>query len=193
MPLTCQFQTHKACSEVCFFLGNKSLEQDTLNGPILNVASVIKNVVAPAAKSGVGAYFHNTQSGAPLRITLTKLGHTQPPMPLRTDNSTAFGILNETIKQKRSKAVDMRYHWLTDRVREKQIDIYWRPGRENIGDYHTKDHSAQYHKDMRKLILHEANSLQVLRGCVTLFPLPQPPCAPARTRRQIQAPSEPPN
>jgi hypothetical protein len=83
-----------------FFLGNKSPEQDTLNGSILNVASVIKNVVAYAAESEVGACFHNAQSGAPLRVTLTGLGHTQPPTPLRTDNSTAYGILNETIKQK---------------------------------------------------------------------------------------------
>jgi hypothetical protein len=34
-----------------FFLGNKSPEQDTLNGSILNVAAVIKNVVASAAES----------------------------------------------------------------------------------------------------------------------------------------------
>jgi hypothetical protein len=60
--------------------------------------------------------------------------------------------------------MDMRYHWLTDRVRQKQFDVYWRPGRENLGDYHTKHHSAQHHKDMRHLILLEANSLQVLRG-----------------------------
>jgi hypothetical protein len=82
------------------FLGNKSHEQDTLNVSILNVAAVIKNVVASAAESEVGACFHNAQSVSPLRITLTELGHTQLPTPLRTDNSTAFGILNETIKQK---------------------------------------------------------------------------------------------
>jgi hypothetical protein len=157
-----------------FFLGNKSPEQDTLNGSILNVAAVIKNVVTSAAESEVGACFHNAQSGAPLRVTLAELGHTQPPTPLRTDNSTVFGILNETIKQKRSKSMDMRYHWLTNRVRQKQFDVYWRPGRENIGDYHTKYHLAQHHKDMRHLILHQANSLQVLRGCVKLLPLPQP-------------------
>jgi hypothetical protein len=68
----------------------------------------------------------------------------------------------------------MRYHWLTDRVRQQQFDVYWRPGRENLGDYHTKHHSAQRHKDMRRLILHQANSLQVLRGCVKQLPLPQP-------------------
>jgi hypothetical protein len=90
-----------------FFLGNKSPGQDKLNGSILNVASVIKNVVASAANSEVGACFHNAQSGAPLKVTLTEVGHIQPLMPLRTDSSTAFGILNETIKQKRSKAIDM--------------------------------------------------------------------------------------
>jgi hypothetical protein len=179
-----------------FFLGNKPPEQETLNGSILNVAAVIKNVVASAAESEVGACFHNAQSGAPLRVTLTELGHTQPPTPLRTDNSTAYGIMNETIKQKRSKAMDMQYQWLTNRVRQKQFDVYWRPGRENLGDYHTDHHSAQHHKDMRHLILHEANSLQVLRGCVRLLPLPQPPVrarTDARTHGRIQAPREPPN
>jgi hypothetical protein len=70
--------------------------------------------------------------------------------------------------------MDMRYHWLTDRVRQKQFDVYCRPGRENLGDYQTKHHSAQHHKDMRGLILHQTNSLQVLRGCVKLRSLPQP-------------------
>jgi hypothetical protein len=69
----------------------------------------------------------------------------------------------------------MRYHWLTDRVRQKQFDVYWRPGRESLGDYHTKHHSAQHHKDMRGLILHQESSLQVLQGCVKLLPLPQHP------------------
>jgi hypothetical protein len=91
-----------------FFLGNKSPEHDKLNGSIFNVSSIIKNVVASAAESEVGRCFHNAQSGAPLRVTLTELGHIQPPTPLHRDNSTAFGILNETIKQKISKAMDMQ-------------------------------------------------------------------------------------
>jgi hypothetical protein len=69
--------------------------------------------------------------------------------------------------------MDIKYHWLTDRVRQRQFDVFWRPGRENLGDYHTQHHSAQHHKDMRGLILHQANRLQVLRRCVKLRPLPQ--------------------
>jgi hypothetical protein len=83
-----------------FFCGDKSPQQDKLNGSILNVASVIKNVVASTAESEVGACFHNTQSGAPLRVTLAEVGHIHPPTPIRTDNSATFGILNETIKKK---------------------------------------------------------------------------------------------
>jgi cell pole-organizing protein PopZ len=85
--------------------------------------------------------------------------------------------------------MDMQYNWLIDRVRQKQFDVYWRPGRENLADYHTKHHSAQHHKDMRVLILHQANSLEVMRGCVKLLPLPQPPVrarTDARTKSSAQ-------
>jgi hypothetical protein len=119
MHHTFQFQMHTASWVDCFFCGDKHPQEDTLDGYILNVSSVIKNVVASAAASEVGAFFQNAQSGAPLRVTLTELDHIQPSTPLRTHNSTAFGILNETIKKKRSKAMDMIYHWLTDRVRQK--------------------------------------------------------------------------
>jgi hypothetical protein len=80
-----------------FFMGNKAPQQETINGSILNVAAVIKNVVASAAESEVGACFHNAQSGSPLRFTLTELGNTQPPTPLRIDNSTAYSIVNKKI------------------------------------------------------------------------------------------------
>jgi hypothetical protein len=106
------------------FCWNKPPKEDTLNGSILNVASVINKVVASAAESEVGACFQKSQSGAPLRVTLTELGHIQPATPLRTDNYTEFGILNETIKQKRSQAMNMKCHWLTDRVSQKKIDVY---------------------------------------------------------------------
>jgi hypothetical protein len=79
-----------ACSRLggLFFCGDKSPHEDKRNVSILNVASIIKNVVASAAESEVGACFQNAQSGAPLRVTLAELGHIHPPAPLRTDNST---------------------------------------------------------------------------------------------------------
>jgi hypothetical protein len=60
-------------------------------------------VVASAAESEVGACFINAQIGATIRTTLIELGHKQHPTPFQTDDSTAFGILNEKIKQKKIK------------------------------------------------------------------------------------------
>jgi hypothetical protein len=154
-----------------FYLGYNPPDENKLNGSILNVDSVIKNIVASAAESEVGACFQNAQTAAPLRVTLLELGHEQTATPLITDNSTDYGILNEIIKQKRSKSMDMKYYWLQDRVCQKQFDVYWRPGKDNLADYHTKHHPAQHHQDMRPILLHQANSLNVLRGCAKL---PQP-------------------
>jgi hypothetical protein len=56
-----------------FFCGDNSPKEDNLNGSILDVAPVIKNVVASEAESEVGACFQNSQSGAPLRVTIADL------------------------------------------------------------------------------------------------------------------------
>jgi hypothetical protein len=154
-----------------FYLAYIPPNEEKLKGSILNIASVIKHVVASAAESEVGACFQNAQTVAPLRITLLELGHKQPATPLRTENSTAYRILNKTIKQKRSKSMDMKYYWLQDKVRQKQFYVYWRPGKDNLGEYDTKHHPLQHHQDMRPILLHQANSLNVLRGGVKL---PQP-------------------
>jgi hypothetical protein len=56
---------------------------------------------------------------------------------MRTDNSTACGIANTTVKQQRSKAIDMRFYWIQDRVKQGQFRMFWAPGSVNFGDYYT--------------------------------------------------------
>ena len=72
--------------------------------------------MASASEAEVAALFMNAQEAVPLRRGLIEMGHPQQATPLKTDNSTATGIANKTIKQKRSKAIDMRFYWLCDRV-----------------------------------------------------------------------------
>lgn len=85
--------------------------------------------MSSAAEAEVGGLYINAQAAIPERTTLEVLGHPQPPTPLRTNNSTADGIINGTIKQKRSKALDMRFYWLKDRASQGQFRIYWKPAR----------------------------------------------------------------
>jgi hypothetical protein len=89
---------------------------------------------------------------------LEELGHEQPPTPMVTDNSAASGIANDSVKQRRSKAMDMRYYWIRDRVRQGQFLVYWRRGSTNRADYYTKHHPAKHHQAVRFEAVHEPRS-----------------------------------
>ena len=96
------------------FTGNK--DRKLFNGPLLVLTKIIKNMMGSAAESEVGVLYMNAQADTPIRTRLIEMGHQQPATPLTTDNNTAEGILTGTIKHKRSKAIDMRFYWLKDRV-----------------------------------------------------------------------------
>jgi hypothetical protein len=81
-----------------------------LNGPINVVCKIMREVLSSAAETELGGLFYNGKEAVPERITLEELGHQQPPTPMVTDNSTASGIANDCVKQKRSKAMDMRFY-----------------------------------------------------------------------------------
>ena len=120
-----------------------------LNGAILVECTTIKHVVSSAAEAECGGCFHNAQKAIPIRIALQDLGHPQPKTPIKTDNSTAEGFANKSMRQKRSKAWDMRYHWIRDRTAQGQFHFYWAKGLLNWADYFTKHHSPTYHTATR--------------------------------------------
>ena len=64
------------------------------------------------------------QESIPIITSLEELGYKQPPTPIQVDNTTAVGFANREIKQKISKAIDMRFYWLQDRCDQQQIKIY---------------------------------------------------------------------
>ena len=111
-------------------------------------------MVSSAAEAELAALFHNGKESCPIRTTLEELGHPQPPTAIQTDNSTACGIANDSVKQKKSKAMDMRFYWLRDRVRQGQFLIFWKKGKLNKADYFTKHHPASHHKAIRSSYLH---------------------------------------
>jgi hypothetical protein len=136
------------------------------NGPIHVESTLLRQVVAAASEAELGAAFTNAQKAVPMRQALEDMGHPQPPTPLKTDNSTAHGILTSLIKQKRSKAFDMRYHWLRDRIQQRQFQVYWRPGKQNLADYFSKHHPPGYHQAIRPIYLHPKPTSQHVQGCV---------------------------
>ena len=133
-----------------------------LNGAIHSLCTILKHVAASAAEAELGALFSNARIGTIMRLTLYEMGHPQPPTPIHTDNLTAAGISNSTVKLQRSRAMDMRYFWIVDQVNQNNINVEWHPGLENLADYTSKHHSAKIHRYLRPYYLQTKNSPRYL-------------------------------
>jgi hypothetical protein len=164
-----------------YFLSKKPLDPTQpptnippLNGPIHTLCKIIDVVVGSASEAEIGAGYLNGQEAVPIINTLTELGHNQPATPIQVDNTTSEGFANSTMKQKRSKAMDMRWHWLKDRVRQGQFLVYYRSGASNLADPFTKHHNPSHIKKVKpnfvittepeataQLVIHH-----LARGCV---------------------------
>ena len=144
-----------------FFLVNQ--DNKFINGPILTPTGEIKVVVSSAAKAETGGLSINMKEANMLRTTLNKMGYQQPATPIQVSNSTACGIANDNIKIQQSKAIDMQFYWIRDRVHQKQFNVYWRLGTTNLADYVTKHHTSTHHQLMRPIYLHQAQYFATLR------------------------------
>ena len=94
------------------------------NAPILVECKTLRSVVASAAEAETGGLFHNGQTIIHIRRLLEALGHRQPPTPLKTDNSTSNAFINKSLRQKKSKSWDMRFHWLRDKEQSKHLRVF---------------------------------------------------------------------
>ena len=140
-----------------FFLTNATVSPTAPlkpNGAVHVLCHIMREVLSSAAEAELGALFHNGKEACPLRIALEEMGHPQPATPMATDNNTASGIATDTVKQKRSKAIDMRFYWIRDRVRQGQFKIYWSKGQTNRADYFSKHHPASHHQAIRSTYLY---------------------------------------
>jgi hypothetical protein len=128
------------------------------NGAVHVHSSILVPVLSSATEAELAALFHNGKEAAMLRTILDHMGHPQPATPIQTDNACASGICNETVKQRRSKAMDMRFYWIRDRVRQGQFLVHWRKGADNLADYYTKHHSPSHHRQKRSQYLLELHT-----------------------------------
>ena len=132
-----------------FYLGSKPTQIMDNNGSILNTATILRHVVVSAAEAEYAGIFLNAQSAVALREALKEMGHMQPPKPICTDNTIAAGIANKTTKPKMSKSMDLRFHWIQDKIAQKQFNVFWKPGCYNRADYFSKHHHPSHHQRLR--------------------------------------------
>jgi hypothetical protein len=129
----------------------------------MKMATMIKTVMSSAAEAELGAQYLNARKAVYLRQILTEMGHPQPRTLIQTDNTTAEGIINNIIQPNCTNAMDMQYHWLRDREKQGQFNIYWQPGKTNLADYFTKHHPPAHHVNVRAEFLTKVKDLAEAR------------------------------
>ena len=127
----------------------------------------MRNIMASAAEAKYGTIFVNAQTSVPIRTTLSEMGWKQGPTAIQVNNYTAVEIATKKFLQKKSNAMDMHLYWINDRTKQGQFSFFWRPGPENLGNYHSKHHPPEHHIAVRSKYLHVSN-LRSLQGCVNL-------------------------
>ena len=124
---------------------------------LLVVCKIMRNIMASAAEAKYGTIFVNAQTYVPICTTLYDMGWRQGPTDTQVENYTAVGITTKEFRENKSKAMDMCFYWINDRIKQRQFRVFWRPGPENLGDYHFKHHPPEYHIAIRSKYLHVPN------------------------------------
>jgi hypothetical protein len=70
---------------------------------------------------------------------LIELGIQLSPIPLYGDNQGSIFLASIPVQEKRIKHIDLRYHFIRDVVRLKQVELFFIEGAENPADMFTKN------------------------------------------------------
>jgi hypothetical protein len=141
------------------------------NGAVHITSVIIKHVMSSTAEAELAALFCIAQDACSIRITLEELGHPQPPSAIQTDNECAKGIANDTVKPHRSRAMDMRFYSICDRIEQGQYIVHWKPGKTNQAGYFTKHHPPAHHQALRYTYLQGIPlSYDLVRVCCNCTP-----------------------
>eukprot|EP00804_Cyclotella_cryptica_P006570 CCRYP_021177-RA/>CCRYP_021177-RA protein AED:0.47 eAED:0.47 QI:0/-1/0/1/-1/1/1/0/196 len=143
-----------------FFLGSlpKTNQPIKLNGPIAILCTILKFVTNSIAEAELDALFLNAKEAKIMRLLLEYMGYPQPPTPIHCDNSTTVAIVNISVKQQKSRSMEMRYFWLLDGHINKLFDFQYHPGLENCAKYPSKAHPGGHHLTVRPLCVNMPTS-----------------------------------
>jgi hypothetical protein len=165
---------------------------DAINGMIHTLCTLIDCVCSSAAEAELAALFYNAKIATEIRNTCADLGWPQQATPIESDNKCAVGISNSDTKARQSRAMDMRFHWIADRVRQGHFTVAWKSGSTNIADYFTKIHMAKHHRIMRNTFVYDPpqlarNTAQMRRHKKAPRNLTE--CIASHVRNQFDAPT----
>ena len=96
-----------------FFMSNNAANPAN-SGALLNISQIIKNLMTSAADAEIRALFINLRQAIPAQTTVEEMGHTLPPTPIQTDNTTSLFFVMKNLQPKATNSTDMQHWFMCD-------------------------------------------------------------------------------
>jgi hypothetical protein len=74
-----------------------------------------------------------------MKSLFAELGMPLGVVPIIGDNQGSIFILSNPVQERRSKHIDIRYHYIRECIEEKKIEVFFIEGSDNPADLFTKN------------------------------------------------------
>ena len=125
----------KSISGYCFYIYNNIISWQTAKQKAISLSSTEAEYIAfkEATKEAIWLnnlfYYINKKLSLPLTYNIP---------PILTDCDSAIKIAENPEFHKRSKHIDLAFHYTRDNIRNKKIRLFWIKRADNIADFFTK-------------------------------------------------------
>ena len=98
------------------------------------------------------------------------------PMTIHEDNQTCVALVKDAMAQRRTRYMDIRYHFIRDHVELRHVEVIYCPTKQMIADILTKTTSKSVFKSLRDKIAMDVSQLRSSgRSAATNGPQRYPP------------------
>ena len=74
-----------------------------------------------------------------IKMLLEEIGYKLGPLPICSDNQGAIFISSNPVTERRSKHIDIRYHYIRELIEDKKVEVFYISTDENPADLFTKN------------------------------------------------------
>jgi hypothetical protein len=156
------------------------------NGMIEQKTSIYSQVCRSAPEAEYGGVYEAAQRGSYARSICLSMKIPQETTPLWTDNDIARKLINSEAKQRRTKTMDRKWHWINQQVEQGTFAVHRESGKTIIADIMTKFFDVKTHQATMKRLLTFAKkedlrpNARIMRTASKTSPLPPPSTTPSR-------------
>ena len=122
-------ETRKSRSGFVFLLNNGPISWSSQRQNVVSLSTTEAEYIALA---------HGAKEAVWLRRMLSELNVNCGSVPIFVDNQSAIKLANNSEFHKRSKHIDIRFHFIRDMLSRKEIEIHYVQSKEQLADILTK-------------------------------------------------------